>query len=246
MVPVGLDPFGRAASARAGALVERAVQLVRVVVQPASPRGVIRLAGRDERPRTPSPCPNTRRCASSWMTTVSRASGGARIRRQENDSRPWREALPQRVRWSRTPTESGVTRIAVGVAGDLAIDRGSGPRLEPRFEERRGGPPIRRGQPDDDLVLLDPADALHRGPPRAEPRRLDPEPVQVAAIPQRRAVAQPAPRREVLPVARLAREMASQPWLPLAEERFDVSLGRSPSRAGRTPGSSPRRRAADG
>ena len=43
------------------------------------------------------------------MTTVSRASRGARMRRHDSDTRPVCEALPQRVRGSRTVTFRGVT-----------------------------------------------------------------------------------------------------------------------------------------
>ena len=170
------------------------------------------------------------------MTTVSRASGGARIRRHENDSRPWREALPQRVRWSRTPTAGGVTPKA---AACRAISRSIAVRargLSQRLEERRGRPPVAARQADDELVLLGAADALDRRPPRAGARRHDPEPVQVAAEPQRRAVAQAAARGEVLPVAGLAREVPAEPRLALAEERLDVALRCSPSRAAPRPG----------
>jgi putative oxidoreductase len=55
------------------------------------------------------PCPNTRRWASSWTTTVSRASGGARTSRQLNIRRPCRDALPQRLRGSRRLTAAGRT-----------------------------------------------------------------------------------------------------------------------------------------
>ena len=90
------------------------------------------------------------------MTTVSSASGGARISRHENASRLWRDALPQRVRWSRMLTAAWVSPrpvawrlISCSIAPGLR-------RLEPRFEdgliERRSA-----GEMDDDLVLLDPA-----------------------------------------------------------------------------------------
>ena len=58
------------------------------------------------RGRTPAGAP------ARGSTTVSSASGGARTSRHENASRPSREALPQRVRWSRMLTAVGVTPSA--------------------------------------------------------------------------------------------------------------------------------------
>jgi hypothetical protein len=66
------------------------------------------------------PCPKTRRCASSWQTTVSSASGGARINRHENESRPEREALPQRVRGSRSVKAAGLTPNAAPCSATTA------------------------------------------------------------------------------------------------------------------------------
>ena len=63
------------------------------------------------------PWPKTRRWASSWITTVSSASGGARISRQLNISRPCREALPQRLRGSRRLIATGRTPRARRVIG---------------------------------------------------------------------------------------------------------------------------------
>ena len=103
-------------------LVECTVKLGGVVVQPATPDLVVgrRDATTDQ---NRGPWPKTRRWASSWMTTVSSASGGARISRQENASRPWREALPQRVRWSRTLTATGSTPSAAAWARSRARSR---------------------------------------------------------------------------------------------------------------------------
>ena len=69
-------------------------------------------------------------------TTVSRASGGARTRRHEKASRPCREALPHRVRWSRTETAAGVTPRAGCMTADLVLDGVARPRLEERGQER--------------------------------------------------------------------------------------------------------------
>ena len=79
-----------------------------VVVQPAAPG---RWSGRRDATsaQNAGPCPKTRRWASSWITTVSRASGGARTRRHENDSRPCREALPQPSAWVAQRDRGGLT-----------------------------------------------------------------------------------------------------------------------------------------
>ncbi len=69
------------------------------------------------------PWPKISRWASSWITTVSRASGGASTSRHEKDNRPVREALPHRDRGSRKVIAAGVTpsagawsRIAASIA----------------------------------------------------------------------------------------------------------------------------------
>src|SRR6476646_3726568 len=49
------------------------------------------------------------RWQSSWTTTYVRIAGGARIRRQLNDSAPVFEHEPQRVLWSRTVIRVNVT-----------------------------------------------------------------------------------------------------------------------------------------
>ena len=94
--------------ARRGGLVEERVELEGVVAQPALPEPVIRPAAGHDRPEARSVAEHAQ-VGRSWITTVSRASGGARISRQLNDSRPAREALPQRVRWSRIDTAVGLT-----------------------------------------------------------------------------------------------------------------------------------------
>ena len=151
------------------------------------------------------PWPNTRRWASSWMTTVSSASGGARISRHEKASRPWREALPQRVRWSRMLIAAGVTPRAAACRRDLALDRGPGARLEPRLEDGRDRPPVGRREVDDRSRPRRRRRSARRVDRRAPVRAgTHAEAVEVAPEPDRRAVAQPAAGRELGPLARLA------------------------------------------
>ena len=79
-------------------------------------------AGTRRAPRTRGPCPNTRRCASSWITTVSSASRGARTSRHDSDTRPSREALPQRLRGSRMVIARGATPRAAACSRDGLVD----------------------------------------------------------------------------------------------------------------------------
>src|SRR3954464_12190051 len=47
-----------------------------------------------------------------------------------------------------------------GVASDLGVDRGTGARPQPRFKDCGECAPIRRGETDDQLVLLGATDTL--------------------------------------------------------------------------------------
>ena len=163
------------------------------------------------------------------MTTVSSASGGARIRRHENARRPCREALPQRVRWSRMLTAAGSTPRAGRVAADLALDGGPGPRLEPGLEDGRDRAAVGRRDVDDDLVLVRATDPLDRRAPEPGPRRHERE-----AGGGRRGNGswhrpQPAARDELGPIARLLGEVPAEPRLALGEERVDVTLRVGPA-----------------
>ena len=180
------------------------------------------------------PWPNTRRWASSWMTTVSSASGGARISRHEKASRPCREALPQRVRWSRTLTAVGLTPRAVGMPGDRrARWRRAARGLQPRLEDRRGRSPVRGGEMDDELVLVGAADPLDGRPSDARHA-----PARRAAGAGRRGTGTWRRRggrrgRRARPDRGPAwREVAPEPRLALGEERLDRAARGSPSRVG--------------
>ena len=67
------------------------------------------------------------------------------------------------------------------------------------------------------------------------PRGDEPEPMEVAAEPERRAVAEPAPRQQLGPLAGMPVEMAAQPRLALDEERRGRVAPGPPSRAGPAP-----------
>ena len=143
------------------------------------------------------------------MTTVSSASGGARISRHEKARRPWREALPQRVRWSRMLIAAGLTPRAAAWRAIVALDGGPGARLEPGLEDRRDRPPVGRprgGRSARPRRRRRSARRVDRRTPG--PRRHDAQAVEVAPEPDRRPVAQPAAGRELGPIARLARRGA--------------------------------------
>ena len=168
----------------------------RMVAQPPAPRPCDRAGARRRPAQNRGPWPNTRRWASSWMTTVSSASGGARISRHEKASRPCREALPQRVRWSRTLSAVGLTPRAVACRADVALDRGARPRLEPRLEDRR----VERRSAGARWTISSSSSAppirSTRRPPDARTRRHDAQAVEVAPVPDRGAVAQAAAGHE--------------------------------------------------
>ena len=142
------------------------------------------------------------------MTTVSSASGGARMRRHENANRLCREALPQRVRWSRIVTAEGSTPSA---AAWRLISRSIATRARglSRLKDRSDRSPVRRSDVDDDLVLLCTADPLDGRTAKAGPSRDQTQAMEVAAESDRRSVAQAAARRDLGPVACLVREMAA-------------------------------------
>ena len=169
------------------------------------------------------------------MTTVSRASGGARMSRHENDRRPPRDALPQRERGSRIVTTVGPTSKP---SAYRAMTRSISVLARVRNHASRTtavGPPIRGGATNDDQVLAVATDAFHARSPDARPGRLETQSMEVAAIADQGAVLQSAPRRELLARVGLASEVAAEPRLPLREERGDVALrvGPSPPAGGR-------------
>ena len=166
------------------------------------------------------------------MTTVSSASGGARISRHEKASRPCREALPQRVRWSRTLSAVGLTPRAVACRATsrsiAARARGLSHASRTAAVERRSA----GAQMDDQLVLVRAADPLDRRPPDARTRRHDAQAVEVAPVPDRGAVAEAAAGRERGAIARLLGQVPPDPRLALGEELPDPALGVRPAASG--------------
>ena len=76
------------------------------------------------------------------MTTVSSASGGARISRHEKTSRPLARGAPPAGPLVADADRRGDHPEGRGVPRDVALDGGPGPRLEPGLEDGRGRPPV--------------------------------------------------------------------------------------------------------
>ena len=110
------------------------------------------------------------------------------------------------------------------MASDLALDLGSSARLEPRFEDGRRRAPIGGRHAYDDLVAGGGPDPLDLRPADTDARGDQPKPVEVAAEPERSAVAQTPTRQELGPLAGVPVQVSAQPRLPFGEEGEDVSL----------------------
>ena len=167
------------------------------------------------------------------MTTVSSASGGARTSRQLNISRPWREALPQRLRGSRRATAAGLTPSAaawsaiVASIANRACSRNHASRTRSARSRSRASSATRSSGPAD---VDDPGDgrapAGRRGTSRAaDGARRGTGSTAPSASPPRAASSARC--------ARLSIEMAADPRLALAQELVDQPLRMGPAAAGR-------------
>ena len=173
----------------------------------------------------PGPWPNTRRCASSWTATVSRTSGGASTSRHENNRRRAREALPHRLRVSRTVTRAGVTPRA-GACRAIAASSASRARTRSHASSTaRSGRRSVAASVTEQLVLLLAADPFHTRAAAARRTGDDAHAVRRPAITEERAVAHRPGSGEPVRHGRLAGEMPSQPGLALGEERLHQPTG---------------------
>ena len=165
------------------------------------------------------------------MTTVSSASGGARIKPPGEGQAGLSRGAPPARSLVADAHGSGIDGQRGGMAPDLAFDGGPGAGLEPCFEDGTDRPAVGRRDVDDDLVLLRPTDALDARPPRPGPGRNEAEPVEVATEPDRGPIAKSAAGGEDGPLAGLAGQMAAQPRLAVGQERVDVALWIGPAAA---------------
>ena len=152
----------------------------------------------------------------------------ASTRRHEKARRRPREALPQRVRWSRIEIAAGATfsaSVCRSMARRIGVPR---PRAEPRLEDVADRAPIGGREADVQLVLEVATDPRDRRATRSR-SSLDAQPMELAPVAERRPVAQSAACGECGAFGRLSGEMAAQPRLALAEERRDQRLGARPA-----------------
>lgn len=118
---------------------------------------------------------------------------------------------------------------AWGVTMDLTLDFQACAWLEPGFEDGRGRTPVRLGDQDDDLVLIDAADTLHA---RAAPvgiRRPDAEPMEIATETDLSAIAQTSTRSQLGSVPRVPIEMSAEPRFAIDQERTHMAFGIGPA-----------------
>ena len=207
------------------------MQLRRVVVQPATPDLVIRPARGDD-------CPEPR--AVTEDAQVCELVDDDRLERLGR-----REDEPPRERQSVLPRGTPPARPLVAdrdrgradterrsVAADLTFDRDARPWLEPRLEDRSDRSPVRRGDVDDDLVLLGTAirsTVERRSPARAgTSRRRWRSPLNRIVAPSRRPPRAAISARSRAWFARWRRSHGSR-------SRRKVSMCRSGSRQPRRP-----------
>ena len=164
------------------------------------------------------PWPNTRRWASSWTTTVSSASGGARMSRQLNDRRPVREALPQRVRWSRIETAVGLTPRAAPCVGERGLDHRPG---QVRGSSRAATSAAGRGSRAARRTMSWAAAGVaeHRGAASPRPGRDEHEDVLPAVERDPRSGRDGSELGDPRPALGLLGEVAPDPGLALGDER---------------------------
>ena len=118
---------------------------------------------------------------------------------------------------------------ACSVPPDLALDLQASTGFQPCLKDRPDRTAIRRCQADDDLVFIGPSDAFDAGASPARRRRLDAEPVELATEAHLCAITEPTASGELGLVTRMPIQVATQPRLPLDQERAHLSLGIRPA-----------------
>ena len=164
------------AGCRAGESAQRGVKLRGVGPQPAPVGRVVRDPRRHEVPET-RPVPEDPQMAQlvDDDRLEDRAAVPARAARPASRG-PARDALPQRLRVSRTAIAVGATPSGPAWRAIASSTAAAGPDAQPRLEDRGERPSLGRGEGHEQDVLVVGADALHAGAaaPRAFPRRRAP------------------------------------------------------------------------
>jgi hypothetical protein len=116
---------------------------------------------------------------------------------------------------------------SLGVISDRAVDRQLRLMAEPTLQDAVDPVAIPRDQRHVKLEARRGHDPAHRRPTAR--RRRDSQPVELAAVADRRAVGQPASSHQLGTFARDPIQMAPDPALAIPEERVDPCLGVGPA-----------------
>jgi hypothetical protein len=162
--------------------------------------------------------------------------GFERLRRREDQSPAEHQAaLPGRASPA-APRVAKADRTSGNVEGgpvarDLGVDRDPGTLAEPRLEDAIDPIAVTAEERHVELISHLIADAGHC---RAAAARMhDPKAVHLPSKADRGTVGQPAARRKLGSLTRLAVEVAADPGVAAAKELVDHLLGMSPAAAGR-------------
>ncbi len=203
-----------------------------MVAEPPPPNGVIRPALGDHRPE---PWPVTEHPQVGELVDDDRLEGFGRGQDEppgEGQPAFSRGAPPARPLIA-DADRGGRHLERGGMVADRAFDLRPSARLEPRFEDGRSSTSVGGRDPDDNLVTVDAADPLDSRPACAVVKREEPEPVEVAAEPERSAVAQAASCEQGGTFLGVPVQVTAQPRLPLGKEGTDMPLGVGPAAATR-------------
>ena len=194
-----------------------------MVVQPASPRGVIRASLGDERPE-------------AWAVTED-PEVGELVDDDRLERLGWREDEAPRERqgararcaapagsWVAQRHSSGRDAHRRGMTRDGPVDRRTGAFAQPYFEERRVGPTLASRTPDQEAVAEVVAEPLDRGASGTDRRRRHRHAMELAEVADLAAITRSPACRELRPDPRVSIEMAADPALAFAEELDGPSL----------------------
>src|SRR5215210_1115142 len=123
----------------------------------------------------------------------------------------------------------GLDTEARRVTRQIVLDRGPRARPQPLLEDRADRAAVAARNSDDELVAALRADPDDARATHAIRGIEDPQPMEIAAEPDRRPVRDAAARRHLGELPRLRVEMPPQPLVALAEECFDNPFGSRPA-----------------
>jgi hypothetical protein len=194
-----------------------------MVVQPASPRGVIRASLGDERPE---PRAVTEDPEVGELVDDDRLEG---LGRRQDEAPRERQAAGTRCAapagsWVAQCHSPGCDAHRRGMTRDGPVDRRTGAFPQPRFEERRVGPTLASRTPDQQAVAEVVAEPLDRGASGTDRRRRHRHAMELAEVADLAAITRSPACGELRPDPRVSIEMAADPALAFAEELNGPSL----------------------